>query len=101
MAERARTRVVKPLRRGQITIPQEFRDALGITEDTLLQVTLKGSKLEISPVEVRDRGESASWLRELYDLYAPVREDLSARYSPEEIDEAIDEAVRAVRREGA
>jgi AbrB family looped-hinge helix DNA binding protein len=99
--DRVRTRVVKPLRRGQITIPQEFRDALGITEDTLLQVTLRGSRLEISPVEVRGREEASSWLRELYDLYAPVREDLSRRYSPEEIDSAIDEAVRTVRREGA
>ena len=38
-----------------------------------------------------------TWLDELYGLFAPVREEAKA-YSEDEIDTAIDEAVRAVRR---
>ncbi len=98
MPERLRAKVVRPLRRGQVTIPQEFREELGITEDSLLLVTLKDRKLEISPVDVRDRSSRADWLKALYELYAPVRDDLAARYTSEEIDRAIDEAVQAVRR---
>jgi bifunctional DNA-binding transcriptional regulator/antitoxin component of YhaV-PrlF toxin-antitoxin module len=36
MDDKGRARLVKPLRRGQITIPIEFRRELGITDDTLL-----------------------------------------------------------------
>ncbi len=43
------TRLVKPLPKGQITIPIDFRRRLGIGEDTILDVTLKGGKIEISP----------------------------------------------------
>ena len=34
------SRIVRPLRGGQITIPAEFRKELGITEESVLQVTL-------------------------------------------------------------
>ena len=101
MGNKPRAKIVRPLRRGQVTIPQEFREELGITEDSLLLVTLKGRTLEISPVDVRARAERAAWLTALYDQYAPVREDLANRYSSEEIDRAIDEAVEAARREHA
>lgn len=40
------TRIVRPLRRGQLTIPAEFRQRLGISEDTLLQLTLREDKIE-------------------------------------------------------
>jgi hypothetical protein len=38
------------------------------------------------------------WLLELYELFAPVRESL-APYSEDEINDAIDEAIAAVRRD--
>lgn len=101
MGDRLKAKVVRPLRRGQLTIPQEFREELGITEDTLLLVALKGRKLEITPVDVRDRAGSAGWLKALYDLYAPVREDLATKYTSEEIDRAIDEAIEGVRSDHA
>ena len=37
------------------------------------------------------------WLKELYDLFAPVRQE-AASYSEDEVNTAIDEAVQAVRR---
>ena len=44
------TRLVKPYAKGQITIPAEFRERLGIDEDSILQLELKGSKIEITPL---------------------------------------------------
>lgn len=90
------SRVVQPLRSGQITIPVEFRRRLGITEQTLLQVILEDGELRIRPLEASQTAGGSPWFRELYDYFAPVREE-AAQYSEEEIDAAIDEAVRAVR----
>lgn len=42
------------------------------------------------------------WLKELYDLFAPVRQEaVAAEMSEAEINAAIDAAVRAVRRRDA
>ncbi len=46
------TRLVKPYAKGQITIPAEFREKLGIDEDSILQLELKGSKIEITPLRL-------------------------------------------------
>ena len=43
------TRFVRPLSKGQITIPIEFRRQLGISEETILGVTLREDKIEITP----------------------------------------------------
>ena len=50
MADHSLAQVVRPLRRGQLTIPAEFRRRLGISDDTLLQLTLHEDKIEIVPV---------------------------------------------------
>ena len=88
-------RLVKPLRHGQITIPKEFRDAMGLGEDDLLAVTLEDGKLEIEPVRLT-KAKGSPWFKELYDLYAPVRESLKD-VPEEEINAAIDAAVKEVR----
>ena len=94
------TRIVRPLRSGQITIPSEFRKKLGITPDGLLQITLDDGELRVKPVRVAETAEGSPWLRELYELFAPVRED-AGKLSKEEIDTAIDRAVTAVRKKHA
>lgn len=53
---RTRRKVVKPLAKGQITIPAEFREALGIGAETLLSVSLFEDRLEIRPLP---QGEEA------------------------------------------
>lgn len=50
------SKIVKPLPKGQVTIPAEFRRRLGIDESTLLNITLAGDRLEIRPLRV---GEEA------------------------------------------
>ena len=74
MADQGTTRLVKPRSRGQITIPAEFREQLGIDENTVLQMRLLGSKIEITPLRVVD---DERLLRE-YDpaeIQAFLRED--------------------------
>jgi len=51
MAEKL-TRIVKPMAKGQITIPAEFRRRLNIGPDTFLQLTLKEGKIEIVPLRL-------------------------------------------------
>jgi AbrB family looped-hinge helix DNA binding protein len=98
MADSTSTRIVRPLRRGQLTIPAEFRRRLGIGDDTLLQLTLHENKIEVVPVVATpavDRG----WVRDLYAMFAPIREDAQAM-DEAEIDALIDEAVDEVRSQG-
>jgi AbrB family looped-hinge helix DNA binding protein len=89
-------KLVKQLRHGQITIPKEFRDALGLDESDMLSISLEDGKLEVEPVRVAPREKRSSWAKELYDLYAPVREGLRDE-AEGEINEAIDDAVAEVR----
>ena len=89
-------KVIRPLRGGQITIPAEFRRRMGITDDSLLQVTLANGELRIKPVRVQETGEGSAWLADLYERFAPVRDE-AQRYTEQEIDEAIMAAVTAVR----
>lgn len=46
------SKIIKPLRGGQITIPFEFRQKLGIKEDTLIRVTLEGDELHLRKVDI-------------------------------------------------
>ena len=74
MVDERMTRLVRLYARGQITIPSEFRLRLGIDESTVLQMRLKGSTLEITPLRVVDEDRL---LRE-YDaaeIQAFLRED--------------------------
>jgi AbrB family looped-hinge helix DNA binding protein len=90
------SKIVRPVRSGQITIPAEFRQQLGIGADTLLQITLVAGELHIRPLTVARRAAGSPWLKELYDTFAPIRKEAS-RFSEAEIDTAIDEAVQAAR----
>ena len=65
MAEKQLTKIVKPLAKGQITIPVEFRRRLSIDADTFLQLTLKEGKIEILPLRLVPEGEAL--LREYTD----------------------------------
>ncbi|MBC8386504.1 MAG: AbrB/MazE/SpoVT family DNA-binding domain-containing protein [Actinobacteria bacterium] len=55
--EKLMTKIVKPLSRGQITIPIEFRKKLGIGTNTILNLVLKENKIEITPAMVREFNE--------------------------------------------
>ena len=96
------TRLVQPLRSGQITIPAEFRKQLGITKDTVLQLSLSGNELRIKPLSVVDTVAGSPWIKDLYDMFAPVRAEARRKqYTEKDIDTAIDEAVSSVRKKYA
>jgi len=89
-------KIVKQLRHGQITIPKELRDALGLQADDLLAMTLSEGKLEIEPVKVAPKATGSPWAKELYQQFAPVRRSLKGR-TEEEVNQAIDDAVEKTR----
>ena len=47
---KVRRKVIKALAKGQLTVPKEFREALGIETETLLSVSVVGDHLEIAPL---------------------------------------------------
>ncbi len=90
------TRLVRPLRNGQITIPAEFRRALHLDEGVMLQITLAGDELRIRPVKLADVESGSDWLHELYLMFAPVRQQ-AFEYTEAEIDAAIAAALAELR----
>jgi AbrB family looped-hinge helix DNA binding protein len=89
-------KIVRQLRHGQITIPKELRNALGLEQEDLLAITLSDGKLEIEPVKVTPKPAGSAWVKELYREFAPVRKSLKG-HSEEEINQAIDEALEEAR----
>jgi AbrB family looped-hinge helix DNA binding protein len=52
--------LVKILRHGQVTLPKEFRDILGINEGDLLEAELDGSRILLKPKVVVDKETAPS-----------------------------------------
>lgn len=92
--------LVRAAEAGRITIPQSVRDELGIAENSLLELTVRDGELRIKPVDGREASAGSPWLRELYEHFAPVREEILRNgYTEQEVNDAIDQAFRAVRAE--
>lgn len=87
--------LVKPLRNGQITIPIAMRRELGIDEQTMLQLSVtEDREIRIKPMRLEDRPKGSPWARELYEYFAPVREEVAASgMTEQEIDDLIDAAL--------
>lgn len=80
---KSRRMVVKALAKGQITIPTEFRRALGIEAETLLSISLVEDHLEVSPL----RNEEAT-------LRRYTQEDISTFLEEDKLDEETAQRVR-------
>jgi AbrB family looped-hinge helix DNA binding protein len=94
------TKIVRQRGRGQITIPASIRRELGIEPETMLAMTVEGDELRIKPLHLTERAVGSPWFKELYELFAPVRQEAIDRgYTEEEINSWIDEALRASRAE--
>lgn len=79
------TKVIKALPKGQITIPADFREALGIRPETLLSVSLTGGHLEIVPL-----------VQGTASLRRYAEEDLQRFLEEDVLDEATAAKVRAL-----
>lgn len=90
------TQHVRLLRNGQITIPADFRKALGLDQAPVLQVTLDVDEIRIRPYDPDKLETGSDWLRDLYLLLEPARQ--GAECLPEElINRAFDVALDSVR----
>ena len=85
-----RRKVVKALPKGQVTIPSEFREALGIDAETLLSVSLVGDHLEITPLHP---GEE--------ELRRYTEEDIARFLKEDKLDQDTARRVRDLLRRGA
>ena len=52
--------MIKVVRNGQITLPKEFRDALGIDEGQILEAEIKDSRIILKPLAFVERGSVLS-----------------------------------------
>jgi hypothetical protein len=96
------TAAVRFLLDDEIDIPDVFREELGIDESTLLILTTVDGELRIKPFHFnKNPSEDGSpWLRELYEHFAPVREEiLASGVTQEELFADIDAAIEEVRAE--
>ncbi len=87
---KTRRKVVKALAKGQITITNEFRQALGIDAETLLSISLVGDHLELSPLR---QGQEA--------LRRYTEEDISRFLEEDKLDEETAHQVRELLGRGA
>ena len=83
-----RRKVIKALAKGQITIPTQFREALGINAESLLTIALVGDHLEVTPLRL---GE---------ELRRYTEEDVSRFLEEDKLDEATAQKVRELLRRG-
>jgi AbrB family looped-hinge helix DNA binding protein len=84
------SKIVRSLPKGQITIPAQFRERLGIDQDSLLNIILLEDRLEVVPVRI---GEQES-LREYTD------EEIKTFLQEDKIDPETAGKVRELLAEG-
>jgi len=84
------SKIVRSLPKGQITIPAQFRERLGIDQDSLLNIILLEDRLEVVPVRI---GEQES-LREYTD------EEIKSFLQEDKIDPETAGKVRKLLAEG-
>ena len=86
---KSRRKAVKALANGQVTIPSEFREALGIDAETLLSVSLVGDNLEVTPLRQADES-----------LRRYTEEDISRFLEEDKLDEEAAQRVRELLKRG-
>lgn len=87
---RTRSKVIKALAKGQVTIPSEFREMLGIDAQSLLVVSVVGDHLEIAPL---NPGQEA--------LRRYTEEDIARFLDEDKLDEATARRIREMLWGGA
>ena len=88
-ASARRRKIVKPLAKGQVTIPAEFRKALSIGPDTLLDISLVGDHLEVAPLR---HGEDA--------LRRYTEDEVSRFVEEDKLEDDVASRVRNLLRQG-
>lgn len=89
--------LVKVIRHGQITLPANLRDALGLQEGDYLEAALEDGRIVLKPKVVLDKTEAVDRLRELIDEVQARNADVDDAELASDVGAAID----AARRESA
>ena len=82
--------VMRILKHGQITIPKEFREVLGLEGGDLAEVELQGEQVVITPkklVEKPAHSRLAALLEEVHSQNEGVTEEEVVKYATEAIAE--------------
>ena len=87
---KTRRKVVRVQSKGQVTIPSEFREALGIGTDTLLSISVAGDRLEITRLH---QGDEA--------LRSYTERDIARFLEEDQLDEETARRVRHLLKRGA
>ena len=90
------TRLVRPLRNGQVTLPAAFRHALRLDLASMLQITLEGDSLRIRAYNPMQLETGSDWLRELYHHFRLIRRE-SALSDEQDVNSFIDQAIATLR----
>lgn len=86
------------LESGRLEIPTEFQEAIGAQPDDALEMHVVNDEIHLKRVDVGAQTLPQPWLQELYEYFRPYREEAEVSgMTDDEINEAIDEAFRAVR----
>lgn len=89
--------LIKVIRHGQITLPAQIRNALHLEEGDYLEAKLDGDQIVLKPKVVMDKTEAAERLNRLLDKVHARTEEIPE----EEIEQDVQQAIRAVRQERA
>lgn len=91
---------IRVLPDGAVTLPPEVVRAAGFAEGDTIAVSLESGGLRLDPAGRSDTALRKQPLLDLYNYFAPVREEVQeSGISEDELNELIDEAIAASRRE--
>jgi AbrB family looped-hinge helix DNA binding protein len=89
--------LVKVVRNGQVTIPKEIREKLGIKEGDLLEVEPAETGIFLKPKEVVDKGAALKTFSKAFNELQSSVNDKVQNMDEREISSLVEEAVRAAR----
>jgi AbrB family looped-hinge helix DNA binding protein len=77
--------------KGQLTIPKEIREQVGLKDGDYVDIKIVGNKLLLSPKLLIDKDQAWFWTKEWQEKEKQVDEDIKAGrvHSFESADEAI------------
>lgn len=91
--------LVKVVRNGQVTIPKDIREKLGIKEGDFLEVEPADQGVLLKLKVVVDKGEALKAFGKAFEKLQASARDKGKEMSEGELNDLIEEAIQAVRKE--
>lgn len=90
--------LVKVVRNGQVTIPKEIREKLGIKEGDFLEVEPVETGIFFKPKVLVDKGDALKALSRAFEKLQASASDKVKRLDEGELAAIIEEAIQAARK---